>query len=60
MKTGELIKQLKEHGWKLVRHGHRHDLYAKPGCKDSIAVQRTKGEVPKGTANKILKDAGIR
>lgn len=27
MKKSEIIKKLKEQGWKLLRRGKRHDLY---------------------------------
>lgn len=60
MKTSELIKLLRKNGWVLHKHGGRHDLYAHPDYENKIPVQRTKAEVPTGTANKILKDAGIK
>lgn len=61
MKTSELIKLLKKHGCYLVENGGRHDHYYSPITNKIIVVGRHKSEeVKKGTAMKILKDAGIK
>jgi predicted RNA binding protein YcfA (HicA-like mRNA interferase family) len=55
----ELEKRLKKAGWSIV-HGKAHDLAtnpAKPGLK--ISIPRHKGDIPKGTAQAIFKEAGI-
>ena len=61
MKTSELLKKLKkEAGVKFVRHGGEHDVYYSPITGKEFAVPRHKREVPTGTFNSILKDAGLK
>ncbi|MBQ3661793.1 MAG: type II toxin-antitoxin system HicA family toxin [Firmicutes bacterium] len=60
MKTSELIKILKAEGCYLVRHGHNHDIWYSPITRKMIPLGRhSNKEVSKGTAEAILKDAGI-
>ncbi len=61
MTTAELIRLLKKHGCKFVSHNSRHDAYYSPITGATIMVGRHgKEEVRKGTAERILKDAGIK
>lgn len=60
MKTSELLKLLKKNGCKLIRNGKRHDIYLNPTTGQEFAVPRHKAEIPTGTANSILKDAGLK
>lgn len=60
MKTSELIKLLKKNGVELIKHGKSHDIYYSPKTNTKISVPRHGVEVPTGTANGILKDAGIK
>ena len=58
--TSELIRRLKKAGFVVVRNGHKHDLYARPGSDEKpIPVSRHKKELANGTYHRILKDAGI-
>ena len=60
MTKRELEKILKENGW-VITHGKAHDQATNPeksGIK--IPIPRHKGDIPKGTANSILKAAGLR
>ncbi len=59
MKLSELIRILKKNGAVLFHHGRNHDKYI---CRDGrmIIVPRHAKEIPTGTAEKILKDAGIK
>ncbi|MDR0815524.1 MAG: type II toxin-antitoxin system HicA family toxin [Bacteroidales bacterium] len=62
MKTSELRRLLAKNGWTVIRNGARHDLF---GHTDHPEIQIPVGrhgaqEIPTGTANKILKDAGIK
>jgi len=53
-------KMLKANGW-VISHGRAHDLAThpdKPGIK--IPIPRHKGDIPKGTANSIIKTAGLK
>ena len=56
----ELEQLLKANGWDIV-HGKAHDLATnpeKPGIK--IPIPRHKGDIPKGTAQSIIKAAGLK
>ena len=61
MKTSELIKQLKMAGCSLVMHGKLHDKWHSDITGKDFMVPRHKGkEIKTGTAERILKDAGIK
>lgn len=60
MKTTELIRLLKKHGVKFVEHRGRHDFYYSPITKQYFTIWRHAKEVPTGTANSILKQAGVK
>ncbi len=60
MKTQELLKLLKKNGVILEEHGARHDIYHSPITGKSFPVPRHKTEIPIGTLNSILKDAGLK
>ncbi|MDR1291869.1 MAG: type II toxin-antitoxin system HicA family toxin [Clostridiales Family XIII bacterium] len=60
MNYRELRKKLQGAGW-IITGGSSHDKAIhpeKPG--ELIAIPRHKGEVPIGTANAILKSAGLK
>jgi predicted RNA binding protein YcfA (HicA-like mRNA interferase family) len=55
----ELEQKLRKAGW-VITHGKAHDLATnplKPGVK--ISIPRHTGDIPKGTAESILKDARL-
>jgi len=54
----EIVKLLKKAGFEK-REGGRHEVWVKEGFPP-IPVPRHAGDIPKGTVNNILKDAGIR
>jgi len=59
MTKREIERKLKKAGW-IITHGKAHDQATnlqKPGIK--IPIPRHSGDIPKGTAKAILKDAGI-
>ena len=61
MKTSELIKILKKNGCKLMRHGANHDKWYSPiSDKSFILPRHGSKEVKTGTAQEILKDAGLK
>ena len=60
MKLSELIKLLKDKGVEFLSHGKKHDRYINRATGTIIIVPRHAKEIPKGTAEKILKDAGIK
>jgi len=59
VKTSELIKLLKKNNVKFVSHGASHDKYYSPINNKIVIVPRHKKEIPNGTAQAIIKQAGI-
>lgn len=61
MTEREILSKLKKAGWK-IKEGKRHHLATAnsqyPGMK--IPIPRHKGDIPKGTAEAILKQAGLK
>lgn len=57
MKRKDLIKKLEGAGFKLIRNGVNHDIYARDGVMEP--VERHK-EIPERLARKILKRNGIQ
>lgn len=60
MKTSELLKLLKKGNCKLIRNGSRHDVWYSEVTEKQFTVPRHKAEIPIGTLNNILKDAGLK
>ena len=60
MKTSELLKLLKKGTCKLIRNGSRHDVWYSEVTEKQFTVPRHKAEIPIGTLNNILKDAGLK
>ena len=58
MKYSSLLKKLEDDGWFLVR-ANKHRIYRHPVKKGQLTVPFHSGEIPTGTANRILKDAGL-
>jgi predicted RNA binding protein YcfA (HicA-like mRNA interferase family) len=62
MKYSELVKKIETDGWKLARQKGSHRTYKhleKVGLV-TIAYHRMSDEVPRGTLNSILKQAGLK
>lgn len=58
MTKREITKLLRKAGF--VKHeGSRHELWTKEGFPP-VEVPRHKGDIPKGTAHSILKQAGLK
>ena len=55
MKRRELEQKLRKLGWKLARHGRKHDVWTKN--EREIAVPRH-NEINEYTSKAILKEAG--
>jgi predicted RNA binding protein YcfA (HicA-like mRNA interferase family) len=60
MKTQELLKLLKKNHCSLVRSGKRHDIWRSELTGKEFPVPRHKAEIPSGTLENILKDAGLK
>ena len=59
MKPRELIRLLEKAGYVFVRQSGSHAIYKKPGAKIIVVPIHSK-DIPKGTLNAILKDAGLK
>jgi predicted RNA binding protein YcfA (HicA-like mRNA interferase family) len=61
MKTSELAKLLKKAGCYFVEHRGEHDYWYCPATEREIMLPRHPSkEIPTGTANRIMKDAGLK
>lgn len=61
MKVSEMAKLLKKNGFQIKRHGAEHDIWYNPKTQKETALPRHQSkELPTGTANKILKDMGLK
>jgi predicted RNA binding protein YcfA (HicA-like mRNA interferase family) len=58
MTKQEIEKLLKKNGFEK-KSGGKHDIWKKAGFPP-IPVARHKGDIPRGTARRILRDAGIK
>lgn len=59
MKPKELIKLLGKSGFVFVRQSGSHAIYRKAGYKIIVVPIHSK-DIPTGTLNSILKDAGLK
>ena len=61
MKTSELVKILKKNGCVFVEHGKEHDKWHSSLTGKDVRIPRQKSkEIPTGTADRILKDVGLK
>ena len=61
MKCDELMKILTKDGWYEIRQKGSHKILKKEGNPETIIFPYHKGrEVPTGTCNRILKQAGFK
>ena len=61
MKVKDLIKILEEDGWHLVRTKGSHRQFKHPSKSGKVTVAgKPSIEVPPGTLNSILKQAGLK
>jgi predicted RNA binding protein YcfA (HicA-like mRNA interferase family) len=58
--SAELIQMLKAAGWQLVRVKGDHHQFKHPERKGTVTVPHPNKTVAKGTANSILKHAGLK
>jgi predicted RNA binding protein YcfA (HicA-like mRNA interferase family) len=60
MNSHKLIELLEEDGWQLVRVKGSHHHFKHPTKPNLVTVPHPKKDLPKGTWNSILKDAGLK
>ena len=59
MKYAELIRIIEKDGW-IKQQKTNHYWFSKPGFKSFPDPRHPSKEVPKGTLNAILKQAGLK
>jgi predicted RNA binding protein YcfA (HicA-like mRNA interferase family) len=61
MKVKEVIKQLEKDGWYLARTRGSHRQFKHPDKSGAVTVSgKSSVDVPPGTLNSILKQAGLK
>lgn len=61
MKVSELVKLLKKNKCHLIEHGKEHDKWHSANTGKNFMVPRHPSkDLPIGTLNNILKDAGLK
>lgn len=61
MKVREVVRQLEEDGWYLARTRGSHRQYKHPPKAGTVTVSgKPNVDVPLGTLNSILKQAGLK
>jgi predicted RNA binding protein YcfA (HicA-like mRNA interferase family) len=60
MGSRELIRLLKNDGWILVAIKGSHHQYKHPTKQGRVTVPHPKKDLPVGTRNSILKQAGLK
>jgi mRNA interferase HicA len=58
-KTASFVRRIRAAGFVLVRHGKKHDLYEHPVTKRRVMVGRHARDIPSGTYQSMLRDAGL-
>lgn len=58
-KTGDLLRELKQAGFYLQRHGGSHDIWQHANGRQ-VVVPRHSRDIPTGTYYQILRKAGVR
>lgn len=60
MSTNDLIKILKKDGWYLERVVGSHHHFKHKSKKGTVTVPHPRKDLPQGTLNSILKQAGLK
>lgn len=60
MKTREIQKIIEDDGWRLVKQVGSHMQYKHEFKAGKVTIPAHKGDLDKGTANSIMKQAGLK
>ena len=60
MNSRELIKLIEKNGWELKSIRGSHHKFTHPNFPHSVIIPHPKKDLPKGTANAILKQSGVK
>lgn len=60
-KVSEIVKKIKQKGCYKIREGSNHEIWYCPATGEEFPIPRHYAkELPQGTANSILKKAGLK
>ncbi|MFP0196638.1 type II toxin-antitoxin system HicA family toxin [Pseudomonas sp. PHC1] len=60
MRSREMIRMIEEDGCYLVAVKGSHHQYKHPGKPGRVTIKHPDSDLPKGTINSILKQAGLK
>ena len=60
MSSDELIRMLREAGWRLVRVKGDHHVFLHPDNPNNISVPHPRKDFGKGIAHRMLRTAGLK
>ncbi|BES69710.1 type II toxin-antitoxin system HicA family toxin [Marinobacter nanhaiticus D15-8W] len=60
MKSRDLIKMMEEDGWYEVAVRGSHHQFKHPKKPGRVTIPHPKKDLPRGTVNSILKQAGLK
>jgi len=55
-----MIRMIEEHGWYWVATKGSHHQYKHPHKPGRVTIKHPDADLPKGTINSILKQAGLK
>lgn len=60
MKSSSLIKMIEKDGWYIVRTKGSHHHFKHPEKAGLVTIPHPRKDIPKGTVESILKQAGLK
>jgi predicted RNA binding protein YcfA (HicA-like mRNA interferase family) len=60
MNSRDIVKLIEKDGWQLVATRGSHHQFKHPSKTGRVTIPHPKKDLPKGTVNSILKQAGIK
>lgn len=60
MKSSELIKQLEDNGWQLMRVKGSHHSFKHPDNPNVVTVPHPTKDIKPGTLRQLLRKAGLK
>ncbi|KXU89635.1 hypothetical protein CI15_05415 [Paraburkholderia monticola] len=60
MNSAEVVKLIQANGWQLIRITGSHHHFRHAGKRGLVTVPHPKKDLPAGTLNSILKQAGLK
>ncbi|MFT4063148.1 type II toxin-antitoxin system HicA family toxin [Paraburkholderia sp.] len=60
MNSAEVVKLIQADGWQLVRISGSHHHFRHAGKHGLVTIPHPKKDLPPGTLNSILKQAGLK